>query len=229
MKTGMPDFPIPLFPLPNVVHFPDTVLRLHVFEPRYRQMVADLMSLDPKMRWIGMTLLRPVQPLGEEHLEIFEEGTAGLLTAVEPLPDGRSTIDLEGGFRFLVEREIEATPYRRAVVRPLPEPELEGGEVEIRALRLELVRAARSLAREMGANFPVEGETIEGLAACSRLAGVVNRLAADLDLPVLRKQALLVEDLEERGASILRILRSRQRVLDLLRPYRRPEPKAARN
>jgi Lon protease-like protein len=225
----MPDFPIPLFPLPNVVHFPDTVLRLHVFEPRYRQMVADLMSLDPSMRWIGMALLRPVQPLGEERLEIFEEGTAGLLTAVELLPDGRSHIDLQGGFRFLVEREIEARPYRRALVRPLPEPEPEGSELEARALRLELVRAARSLAREMGACFPVASAAIEELAACARLSGVVNRLAAELDLPVLRKQALLVADLEERGASILRILRSRQRVLDLLRPYRRPEAKAVRN
>jgi uncharacterized protein len=229
MRPGMPDFPIPLFPLPNVVHFPDTVLRLHVFEPRYRQMVADLMSLDPGMRWVGMTLLRPVQPLGEERLEIFEEGTAGLLTDVAPLPDGRSHIALRGAFRFLIEREVEARPYRRALVRPLPEPEPEGGELEIRALRLELIRAARSLAREMGASFPVEDEAIEELAACSRLAAVVNRLAAELDLPVLRKHALLVADLEERGASILRILRSRQRVLDLLRPYRRTEAKALRN
>jgi len=48
------EFLLPLFPLPNVVFFPKTRLPLHVFEPRYRQMVADAMSNDER---IGMIRL----------------------------------------------------------------------------------------------------------------------------------------------------------------------------
>jgi len=47
---------IPLFPLPNVVLFPNVCLPLHIFEPRYREMVADVLDAD---RIIGMVLLRP--------------------------------------------------------------------------------------------------------------------------------------------------------------------------
>src|SRR3954465_15434645 len=47
---------IPIFPLPNVVLFPNVFLPLHIFEPRYREMVADALATD---RLIGMVLLRP--------------------------------------------------------------------------------------------------------------------------------------------------------------------------
>src|ERR1700726_4047692 len=47
---------LPLFPLPNVVLFPNVFLPLHIFEPRYRDMVADALASD---RMIGMVLLRP--------------------------------------------------------------------------------------------------------------------------------------------------------------------------
>ena len=49
-------FSIPIFPLPNVVLFPNVFLPLHIFEPRYREMVADALASD---RMIGMVLLRP--------------------------------------------------------------------------------------------------------------------------------------------------------------------------
>ena len=78
---------LPLFPLPNVVLFPNVFLPLHIFEPRYREMVADALADD---RMIGMVLLRP----GWEHdyegrPPIYPVGTSGLITNVERLPDGR--------------------------------------------------------------------------------------------------------------------------------------------
>ena len=98
---------LPLFPLPDVVHFPRTALRLHVFEPRYRQLVRDLEAQEEQVRWIGMVLLKPGPELGfGRPPEVFPEGTAGRLLEVEPLPDGRSNIVLQGEFRFAIEREI---------------------------------------------------------------------------------------------------------------------------
>ena len=49
-------FSIPIFPLPTVVLFPNVFLPLHIFEPRYRQMIAEALAGD---RIIGMVLLRP--------------------------------------------------------------------------------------------------------------------------------------------------------------------------
>src|SRR4029077_15583863 len=55
---------LPLFPLPNVVLFPNVFLPLHIFEPRYREMVADAAASD---RMIGMVLLRPGGGRGAEE------------------------------------------------------------------------------------------------------------------------------------------------------------------
>lgn len=90
---------LPLFPLPNVVHFPRTELRLHVFEPRYRRLVVDLLERSAPERWIGMVLLCPGAAPQARRSPIFPAGTAGRLVEVEALPDGRSNILLEGGFR----------------------------------------------------------------------------------------------------------------------------------
>ncbi|MFQ5804508.1 MAG: LON peptidase substrate-binding domain-containing protein [Candidatus Methylomirabilales bacterium] len=51
---------IAIFPLPNVVFFPHTLLPLHIFEPRYRQMLADCLAGE---RRLAMALLRPPQPV----------------------------------------------------------------------------------------------------------------------------------------------------------------------
>ena len=72
---------LPLFPLPNVVLFPGVFLPLHVFEPRYRDMVADALSGD---RVIGMTLLKPGWEANYEgRPPIFPVGCTGVMTHVE--------------------------------------------------------------------------------------------------------------------------------------------------
>jgi Lon protease-like protein len=220
MASGERLLHLPLFPLPNVVHFPRTELRLHVFEPRYRQMLRDL-ERAPGRKWIGMVLMRP----GHEHDEsdrppIHLTGTAGRLESVEPLPDGRSNIVLHGDFRFEVEQEVGARPYRVARVRRLVEPDAAFSEIDLPATRRDLQGVTARLAGEMGERFPLATDSLGEWLAGSSTEELVNRLAAELDVPLLRKQQLLAADLPERARSLLSILRSRQRVLDLLRPFR---------
>ena len=226
--TKRPRAPIPLFPLPNVVHFPHTELRLHVFEPRYREMVRDVLARTPEERWIGMLLLRPGWDPRDPAPPVFDAGTAGRLDAIDPLPDGRSNILLRGDFRFELEREVPSEPYRRGFVRVVIEQLPEQGDPTAIALRGELLRLTQSLRRELGSSFPFDDDDLDDLVRAD-LQRLINRLAADLDVPVLRKQVMLGEDLEDRGASVLRILRSRERVLDLLRPYRRLSVNAENN
>jgi Lon protease-like protein len=105
----MPPVRLPIFPL-SVVLFPGTPLPLHIFEPRYRRMLADCLAADRKF---GIT------PPGAER-EQPDPGTVGCIAEVrvnQELPDGRSNIVVLGGSRFVVRRDLnEALPYHVAAV-----------------------------------------------------------------------------------------------------------------
>ena len=84
---------IPIFPLPNVVLFPNVFLPLHIFEARYRTMVSDALAGD---RIIGMVLLRPGYEADYEgRPPVFAVGCTGVITHSETLPDGCSNIVLK--------------------------------------------------------------------------------------------------------------------------------------
>lgn len=100
----MPPYPLPLFPL-NVVLFPGTPLPLHIFEPRYRQMLADCLIGDQRFGVVGP---------GSET-ETPDRGAVGCVAEIranEQLPDGRSSIVVVGGARFVVQRMLDdPAPY----------------------------------------------------------------------------------------------------------------------
>ncbi len=111
---------IPIFPLPDVVLFPHTLLPLHIFEPRYRHMVRDCLAGDKRM---AMALLRP----GWEsdyygRPPIYPIAGAGEIIRHEELPDGRFNILLRGTMRIGITAELPTDkPYRVARARPLPD------------------------------------------------------------------------------------------------------------
>src|SRR5688572_23490168 len=110
---------IPIFPLDKVVLFPNVFLPLHIFEPRYRAMVADTLAGD---RIIGMVLLKPgFEADYEGRPPVYPIGCAGVITHSEPLPDGRFNIVLRGIEKFQITGEDDSKAYRLAHVDPLPE------------------------------------------------------------------------------------------------------------
>jgi Lon protease-like protein len=110
---------IPLFPLPDVVLFPGVTRPLLIFEPRYREMVADALKGD---RIIGMMLLQPgFEKDYEGRPPIYTIGCAGVIEEYEQLPDGRYVILLRGLTTFRVVSEDQRKPYRLARVDAVPE------------------------------------------------------------------------------------------------------------
>lgn len=101
----------PLFPLPNAVLFPHVAMPLHVFEPRYREMVADCLDEE---RWIALALLKPGwEPASEERPAIHEMVCLGRVTSAERLSSGKYNIILTGVHRAVVVDEPETDlPYR---------------------------------------------------------------------------------------------------------------------
>jgi len=110
---------IPIFPLPDVMLFPQMTVPLHIFEPRYRAMVADSLKGN---RIIGMVLLRPgYEPDYEKSPSIFPLGCAGVIEDVEELPNGEYNILLRAIAKFRISREEVGKPYRTALVTAIPE------------------------------------------------------------------------------------------------------------
>src|SRR5258708_20153721 len=106
---------LPLFPLPNVVLFPNVFLPLHIFEPRYREMITDALASD---RMIGMVLLRPGWERDYEgRPPIYPIGCTGVLTHHERLADGRYNLVLRGIERFPI---VQQAPTPASPPPPLP-------------------------------------------------------------------------------------------------------------
>ena len=111
---------LPLFPLPNVVLFPGQRLPLHIFEPRYRQMVSDA---EQGEGLIGLTLLKQgweKNYFGET--DIHSVACVGRMRRLHRLPDGRYLMTLVGLTRMRITQELEqGRPYRTARVELLPD------------------------------------------------------------------------------------------------------------
>lgn len=188
---------IPLFPLPNAVLFPNVFLPLHIFEPRYRKMIADALSGD---RIIGMVLLRPgYEPDYEGRPPIYDIGCAGVITHSQPLADGRYDIVLRGMEKFRVTSEDHSQPYRIGEVESISEavPANEVQPLRQQRQRLEAVLAAAIERVRSEPKFPpsVPDEDL------------VNALAQYLDLEPLEKQALLEQhSLRSRAESLVELL-----------------------
>ncbi|HET7453751.1 MAG TPA: LON peptidase substrate-binding domain-containing protein, partial [Thermoanaerobaculia bacterium] len=152
---------LPLFPLPGVVLFPGTLLPLHVFEPRYRALVADALGGE---RMIGMAMIDPAAPYADPP-RLLPLGGAGRIVEEERLEDGRYNIVLEGAWRFRIRGEVPFSPYRIATVEPVPSGEFADASAEVAAVRM-----ARSLFAELQPAMELPPLPDEAMSA-ERLSG----------------------------------------------------------
>jgi uncharacterized protein len=142
---------IPIFPLGNVVLFPDARQLLHIFEPRYREMVEDALEGEQQ---IGMVLLRETEADDvPEPPPVYEVGCIGRIVSSRKLPDGRFLILLEGVCRFRIREEEPTDKSYRIVLAellrepsfddmsPLEQRELESTRQELESKLMDLTRA----------------------------------------------------------------------------------------
>jgi Lon protease-like protein len=188
---------IPIFPLPNVVLFPNVFLPLHIFEPRYRDMIADALEED---RIIGMVLLRPGWESDYEgRPPIYPVGCAGLITHAERLSDGRYNIVLQGLEKFRVQDEDDSRSYRLARVDSIEESMGEADKQAMRTARrrLETLLVPQPTGRGVDSKVPPSMPDED----------LVNALAQYLELEPVEKQALLErEGLLARCHSLIELL-----------------------
>ena len=173
-----------LFPLPNLVLFPHVAQPLHVFEPRYRAMLADALAGD---RIIGMTLLQPGFEVDYQgRPAVYPIGCAGVITHSERLPDGRSNLVLRGIEKFRIVNEDASREYRLAHVQPLPEIASDADKQLLKRKRQRL-EALLVVAIERGGADPRFPAAIPD-------EDLVNALSQYLGLDPVERQALLERD-----------------------------------
>ena len=124
---------IPIFPLQDIMLFPGASRPLHIFEPRYRDMIADAVEGN---RIIGMVMLRPGH---EDNYDgnppIYDIGCAGIISNVERLPDGRYNVIVQGLSRFRITSEDQNRAYRMASIELLDETLSDADRTTLRGQR----------------------------------------------------------------------------------------------
>lgn len=198
------DGTVRLFPLPNVVLFPNVVQPLHIFEPRYRQMTADALAGD---RLIAPALLRPGWEADYEgRPAIHTVVCIGKIVNEQRLPDGKFNFLLRGLTRARVLDEVPTDKlYRTARVELLCEglPPLPDAD---RRLRRELAEAIKAWFPHPGAAQEQLRKLLRGDLALGALCDILGFAAP---LPVTAKQQLLEElHVERRMQALLQHLTS---------------------
>lgn len=186
----------PVFPLSNAVLFPDTVLPLHIFEPRYLQMVRDVSCGEGHL---AIALLEPGFEEGYEGSPAFHRvGTVGRVENLEELPNGRFNLHLVGLRRIEFEEIPSPTAYRMARLIARDETGVDDSNPEIVRAKLHLLASHAFLVQQAC------GETGPSLAANDRLSfrAAVNGACANMPIEARLRQSLLeIDDLRERQES----------------------------
>lgn len=118
-------FRVPVFPLPKLVMFPGTLLPLHIFEPRYRDMLRDCLATEDKL--LAVTQLRPGWESDyNRNPAIYEVAGVGAIEEHRHNPDGTYDVVLRAFARVRLEELPQSDRYRRATATVLrertPEP-----------------------------------------------------------------------------------------------------------
>lgn len=113
---------IRLFPL-NTVLFPGATLNLHVFEPRYKQMISECLD---EGQAFGVCLIREGSEAGDPHVDPHEIGTTAEIGNVTPLPHGRYYISTVGKRRFRIHGIVQREPYLLCDIEYLEDEEPQG-------------------------------------------------------------------------------------------------------
>jgi Lon protease-like protein len=199
MRRAVPDLPtiIPIFPLPNFVLFPGLTAPLHIFEPRYREMIADVSQRDGI---IGMTMLKGDWERDYySYPDVYQIGCAGRISTLAALPDGRYNLMLEGISEFRVLREMRDHAYRTAEIewRTTAPSALEIEPAAMEDLHELFVRFLGAPAKDLWHSL-VDERGLHG-------AGLINFICFHLDVHPIEKQTLL-EAGESRASCLLDVL-----------------------
>ena len=192
----MSEFPeiIPIFPLYGTILLPNTILPLHIFEPRYQQMIEYTMKHD---QVIGI-----VQPIEQEQEKIYKIGCLGKIEQCQQLPNENYLIRLNGVLRFHIAKELEVTTQYRKVASDYSSfvNDLEEGDQDLEDPELLYEKFCNYAEKK---NIQIEWDKLRTIP----IHYLVNILCMNLDFNSMEKQALLeTRNLQHRWDTLITLI-----------------------
>ena len=209
----------PVFPLPDTVFFPKTLLPLHILEPRYRLMIADAIRGDQSL---CVALLKPGWEADYEGSpEVHPVACIGTIVMHEELADGRFNIVLQGVERVMIERYEQLTPYRIARLRPLASDVAWTESPDVARESTELLETFRRVQEKRAATAQLASALGERLSP----EAILNSIAMHLDVEPKTKQFLLeIYSVAARYRIVVKILKNAMTNQDRIDGARHLEP-----
>ena len=203
---------LPLFPL-NTVLFPGQLLPLHIFEPRYRQMIGECLQHSVPF---GVVLLREGEEAGDETAVPCDVGTTANIIQAERLPDGRMTIVCVGNARFRISQTYHDRPYLRGDVdlwpwAPLDNTQPSPADVVRQRLQRYLNLLSQISDSPINVDIPDDAATLANLSAAILQIdpGEKQQLLATASIGELLDQVAAILRRELRGLSIMQAARQK--------------------
>lgn len=193
-----------IFPLPNVTLFPNVMLPLHIFEPRYRCMAEDILKGD---LFLALGLLKDgwEDRYESKDCEIHDTVCLGKVISNEQLEDGRHYLMLQGLRRAKLVTELETDlPYRLGMLELIPDVYPQTPIIDRGRRQEELVDWFRKAYPKLG----MEADIIHALGSGIQLGELCDVIAHSLKLPPENAQQLLAQaDVDQRSDLVLEMLK----------------------
>ncbi|MES2692275.1 MAG: LON peptidase substrate-binding domain-containing protein [Verrucomicrobiota bacterium] len=136
MEITLPD-EVPVMTLPHTAFFPQALMPLHIFEPRYRHMLRDVLATNRFFAVAGLNLQEMNDP--DKFEPPYRVATVGIVRACQENDNGTSNLLLQGLCRVAIKGIVREEPYRKIQIRALSS-EPGAPEDENQTLRRELAR-----------------------------------------------------------------------------------------
>ncbi len=192
---------VPLFPLSSVVFFPNTLLPLHIFEPRYKEMVHTALNSE---KIIGMALLKPGWESDYyKNPEVYEVIGMGRIVSSEEFEDGKINIVLYGLKRAKIIEVVEELPYRQAMVK-IVENEFETNSESFRSKIEELINKwnlyldDKQKSHRINVNTKLPLENLTDALASLIFPNVFDKQRLLEETNVQKRSEIIINDLQTR-------------------------------
>lgn len=196
---------VPVMPLPGALLFPNALLPLHIFEPRFREMLEHALTAD---RMLCVALVRPERHHWRTSDDFFPVSTIGLIRACVGREDGTSDLILQGMQRVKFSGFTQEAPYPIAHIKPLKTRTKLNVETDALAAKvLEFYGQLKSTGRELPEKIDrylsemSDPEMLADLIASTFIGDASRRQQLLEALDLNQRLRLLIQYLREEGGS----------------------------
>ncbi len=208
-RESLPEF-LPILPLKNTVLFPGVVIPITAGRDKSIQLINDANNGD---KVIGVVAQKDLNTENPGSKDIYNLGVVAKILRVLKMPDGNTTVIIQGKKRFEIEKVVKEDPYLIAQVSPVVEAKPADGNAEFKAI----VDAIKELSLKIIKNSPaIPSEASFAIKNIETPSFLINFVSSNMNLRVKEKQELLAtNDLKERALSTLKFMNIEYQKLEL--------------